>query len=497
MNRAQRRRTSRLRQATLSLMVAATLTTVGVADLYAETADPVGDLTIQGGGGGEGGCLLSGSGGGGGGYVAITDADGTIIAYAFGGGGDGGSSATGTGGGGGIGGGGTNGGVSGGSGGASGPFAGGVGLLGGQGNGDGVADGGTGIGLIGGLGTPASTFGVLPIGLTATPTRGESSEVTSTELSGGDGIVSATGLIVVGKLHLISGEQGSSGAVTGGLGGAARFEGVDCSLDARMIILDKTYAGSIGGSAYTGATGAVDLAVGTLISRKGYQLSSTGIPTVSISAFEFDVTDAVAGDTLLDSSITLDVTGKPVVLSGAPSRLVVDDEIILLNNATGSFAEQQAVMSSSDYLYHFNIELVEGELIATVTEMQALFTISYDANGGSGTMASDTVPAGSDYAIRPNAFTRDGFIFVGWNTLADGSGVGYGPEATLFDIQANLTLYAQWKAEDTPQPPDTPEVPSTGDSNPLIGLAVMLSIATLVVLSVSAWRKLRSVSCVG
>ena len=71
-------------------------------------------------------------------------------------------------------------------------------------------------------------------------------------------------------------------------------------------------------------------------------------------------------------------------------------------------------------------------------------TLSFDANGGEGTMAAQTFEAGVSQAIAANAFTRSGYTFTGWNTRADGSGTSYtnGQKITL---SQDITLYAQWE----------------------------------------------------
>ena len=47
--------------------------------------------------------------------------------------------------------------------------------------------------------------------------------------------------------------------------------------------------------------------------------------------------------------------------------------------------------------------------------------------------------------------SRDGYVFAGWNTAADGSGTAYAAGAT-FTFAADTTLYAQWTV---PQPAAT------------------------------------------
>ena len=73
------------------------------------------------------------------------------------------------------------------------------------------------------------------------------------------------------------------------------------------------------------------------------------------------------------------------------------------------------------------------------------YTVTYDANGGKGAMASQTVNAGNSVTIKANTFTRSDHTFTGWNTRADGTGTGYAAGNTITP-NSNLTLYAQWKS---------------------------------------------------
>ena len=74
----------------------------------------------------------------------------------------------------------------------------------------------------------------------------------------------------------------------------------------------------------------------------------------------------------------------------------------------------------------------------------AQVNVSYDANGGTGTMESKTGDVGSKIVIEQNGFARSGYTFTGWNTQADGKGTAYkaGDSFTLTD--KDTVLYAQW-----------------------------------------------------
>ena len=72
------------------------------------------------------------------------------------------------------------------------------------------------------------------------------------------------------------------------------------------------------------------------------------------------------------------------------------------------------------------------------------YTVTFDANGGTGTMQSQTFKAGKKQALNTNTFTYEGYTFVSWNTKADASGTSY-TDGQEIRIDANMTLYAQWK----------------------------------------------------
>ena len=73
------------------------------------------------------------------------------------------------------------------------------------------------------------------------------------------------------------------------------------------------------------------------------------------------------------------------------------------------------------------------------------FNLSFNANGGSGTM-KETFIKGSSTPAPANGFTRYGYTFTSWNTMADGSGKGYkiGDEINGYEV-TSITLFAQWQ----------------------------------------------------
>jgi hypothetical protein len=74
-----------------------------------------------------------------------------------------------------------------------------------------------------------------------------------------------------------------------------------------------------------------------------------------------------------------------------------------------------------------------------------LFTITFDANGGDGSMEVIKVKEGETITLPANTLTKGSSTFAGWNTQADGTGTAYADKASV-SIVASQTLYAQWDA---------------------------------------------------
>ena len=73
-----------------------------------------------------------------------------------------------------------------------------------------------------------------------------------------------------------------------------------------------------------------------------------------------------------------------------------------------------------------------------------LYTLAYNANGGSGTVPPDEQHVGTDCAVSDGAgLSRSGYKLIGWNTAANGSGAYYAV-GSAFTFNDDATLYAQW-----------------------------------------------------
>ena len=103
-----------------------------------------------------------------------------------------------------------------------------------------------------------------------------------------------------------------------------------------------------------------------------------------------------------------------------------------------------------------------------VAQWQAnVYTITYSANGGLGTMEAISAMYGTPVVIATNAFVRDGYCFVGWATAAEGEVLYTSGESVsnLTAVQNGVvTLYAIWEEiSNTPEGPggDEPSTPTS------------------------------------
>ena len=78
------------------------------------------------------------------------------------------------------------------------------------------------------------------------------------------------------------------------------------------------------------------------------------------------------------------------------------------------------------------------------------YTVTYNANNGSGNMSPSTHYYATASNLTANICTRTGYTFAGWNTKADGTGTSYSDKASIKKLTetngGNVTLYAVWTA---------------------------------------------------
>ena len=75
------------------------------------------------------------------------------------------------------------------------------------------------------------------------------------------------------------------------------------------------------------------------------------------------------------------------------------------------------------------------------------YFITFDSNGGSGSMERQQINYNVEDELHANEFERTGYNFVGWNIEADGTGTGYDDRQLVKNVTTGeaVTLFAQWR----------------------------------------------------
>lgn len=98
--------------------------------------------------------------------------------------------------------------------------------------------------------------------------------------------------------------------------------------------------------------------------------------------------------------------------------------------------------TSASYQPGGSITLTASDILYAVWKANT-YTVSYNANGGSGAPANQTKTYGVTLTLSNTKPTRTGYTFSAWNTAQNGSGTSYAPGGS-YTANAAVTLYAQW-----------------------------------------------------
>lgn len=168
-------------------------------------------------------------------------------------------------------------------------------------------------------------------------------------------------------------------------------------------------------------------------------------------------TPGYTGDTYCTVCNELLKQGTEIPKTGAHITWVIDGKVVAeedyLKGTMPSFKDSTDKDPDDNYRYTFtgwSPEVVVAEEDATYTAQysataRVFYTITFNANGGEGSMEPQCFEAGVDTALNTNAFTRESYKFIGWNTAADGSGATYADEGAILELTEDMTLYAQWQ----------------------------------------------------
>ena len=152
------------------------------------------------------------------------------------------------------------------------------------------------------------------------------------------------------------------------------------------------------------------------------------------------VTLDLGGGKLGGSADTIQI----IVKTGESFTAPASDGLTRPDGNTGSYFKW---LGSDGNLYApgDNVPAVVTRLTAQFDSSSHSVTITFNGNGGTGTMDSVTVKAGANYTLPACGFTEpEGKQFKGWSTSADGSVIS----GTTYEVSSDTTFYAIWESKE-------------------------------------------------
>jgi uncharacterized repeat protein (TIGR02543 family) len=260
--------------------------------------------------------------------------------------------------------------------------------------------------------------------------------------------VSASGSAQTGPLQLLL-DTNAGNILSTGMSGVQLLSGLVVAPSFSVHSIATNTVSSLtsdnpGVVSVNGATGAITISgVGTASISGTYGNLNAELHLTVVDKLPL----GVAIDIISNESVSLLLPPLP----GFSGALNIIGTGLTPQSITSGFDQQQIIVIDNltphtDYVISFShgSTAYEQATLFVTTTTQFQFQIAYNANSGSGIMASDSVARGEAYMIKPNTFTRSGYSFTGWNTAANGSGADYAAGAAISSVQSDITLYAQW-----------------------------------------------------
>ena len=270
---------------------------------------------------------------------------------------------------------------------------------------------------------------------------GENTDVDTSGTSGNAGGDTILKTIVEGSpaTALLTAAGGLGGDKTDNLNASWRYgyNGVKVASDEEPIFNNQAFGSNSIPGAGTGGNSRGDTGAGGL----GWAIE------IGVDAYGFDYLDPTlwaANSYILGEGVSLKTFefGEGGSITSTPNTSP--------NSLSGKGADVSATGSAAGASGN-------GVLIMRFALPAPTYTVSFNANGGTGSMSNQT--ASSATALTSNTFERSGYTFAGWNTEPSGTGgVSYANGAD-YGFTVSDTLYAQWSAV---APPASRAVPYQG-----------------------------------
>lgn len=208
----------------------------------------------------------------------------------------------------------------------------------------------------------------------------------------------------------------------------------------------KILSGSIGDSMIAVSGGTGYLSSFNLVQTPGYTLKDDG---TNLVLYINESQLAPEAPALSLNAIGDTVTITPLIGGEFQWRYAGETAWNDLGTAN-TFTVTTGITAGRTYEARVRIAAIGGDPASDWSPIGSLvhptFTITYNRNGGNGTIASQTKYHGTGNPITLSAgtgFSRTGWYVSSWNTAVDGKGTSY-PISSTYTANASQTLYAVW-----------------------------------------------------
>ncbi len=159
-------------------------------------------------------------------------------------------------------------------------------------------------------------------------------------------------------------------------------------------------------------------------------------------------TGGACGTSWLTHSNGIEWTIQPSINNSSHSYVfsITKDGLINDEYAYKRYYIRPSIYLDPGTLYYSGSGLRDDPYIIDQTNSTDIFTVTFNANGGSGTMPVQLIKNGATKALTPNQFKREGYSFIGWSEYSDATTPMFDDMAYITAI-GNTTLYAIWQKE--------------------------------------------------
>jgi uncharacterized repeat protein (TIGR02543 family) len=178
---------------------------------------------------------------------------------------------------------------------------------------------------------------------------------------------------------------------------------------------------------------------GTLSSSDGYSQRGSLMDGYRFSGSTGEYIEITMSSSTIDPYIYL--------LNSSGTVLAYNDDY----NGLSSYLGYRLTSGGTYYVVATSYSYYAGSYTIRISSQTPTYTVSYNANGGTGAPSSQTANSGQQLVLRSDIPRRTGYLFAGWSSSSNASTASFLPGGNYSGGSA--TLYAVWNSGYAVSPP--------------------------------------------